>query len=326
MLANNQQNDIPHESSLNTSAINNMNKSTVSRSLNLTPIKIKKEFRGSFIDVDNKPLINSEINDKENNKEQQTNKNFNNLLPENFTVIFIGQKQVGKSSLINRILNKSFNLEYDETILDPYCCERLYELEENKNTLNKNYNKKAQFNNDNSLLCDHLNDLDNFKLDFSFDENNEIKLNQLNTNTKQKQIKEGYNFRVIDTGDFDTYKKDIEDLFKISNCIVFVYSIDSIKSFRKIKEIYFSIQEKIKNIKNLILVGNKNDLNINRNVSFFQAVDFAESNNIKFLEASAKDEINIHKIFQTFIDTELKRNNKKELGIKKEKEKYCKCF
>jgi len=322
-----------NESTFNTSAVNNINnKSGINRS-SLIPIKIDKELRGSFIDnIDKKPIINKEKVGQivyEGKKQSVAN-----CFPENFTVIFLGQRAVGKSAIISRLLNKGFNLEYDETILDTYCCEMGYDFqEENKEKDFKNKKSKKELNEqhiDNSLLFNNLNfdNLENYKYGFSSEKIYEKETeNTPPNNIKSNDTKqERYTFMAIDTGDFETNQNDIEDLFNICNCIVFVYSIDVSESFRKIVEIYFKIKEKNTNIKNFILVGNKNDLNIYRNVSFFQAVEFAESHNIKFLEASAKDEINIHKIFQTFVDFELKRNPSKQYSSKSENDEFCKCF
>ena len=78
-----------------------------------------------------------------------------------------------------------------------------------------------------------------------------------------------------------------------------------------------------KSLENMILIGNKSDMNVSRQVPIFEAADFASDNNMKFIETSAKDNLNIHKIFKTIIDVEFKRGDDNE---KEETEELCKCF
>jgi len=305
---------------INGSVINNDSKAnftklSISRSLNNTPIHVPLGFRESFLEKDK--------TSKRNTLEIYHNKYFNLenasppiSLPDNFTVSFIGQKFVGKSSIINRMLNKCFKKEYDESIVDSYSCEKYYDLDLNMQNPQKDKDEKLN----------KLKKNQNYGLNFSLEIEEE---NEDQKNPNNNLIgKETHIFKIIDTGDFDTYFKDIEEYIRMSNCIIFVYAIDNIKSFKKITEIFLKVKEMKLEIKNMILVGNKIDLNLKRNVPFFEAVVFAEQNNLKFLEASAKDCFNIHKIFQMFVDTEINRNNKNEFIDEDKKDEFCicKCF
>jgi GTPase SAR1 family protein len=67
-----------------------------------------------------------------------------------------------------------------------------------------------------------------------------------------------------------------------------------------------------------ILVGNKNDLEKDRKVTFEQGKEFANQNGMKFFETSVKENNNVKEIFLTIakeiiqLNTNTKTNEKKE--------------
>lgn len=221
-------------------------------------------------------------------------------LKENFTVLLLGSAFVGKSSITSRLLNKGFIELYDQSILNPYTCIRNYDdsLEEDE--------KKINISDDEEIYDCREN---NFK-----EENNK--------NSKQEKNKE-YIFRLIDTGDYNLFGEDFKGLIKNCNCFLFVYSINNRQSYKNIQNIFKKVKEMNKSLKNMILIGNKSDMNVSRQIPIFEAADFASDNNMKFIETSAKDNLNIHKIFKTFIDVEFKRGDENE---EEEIEELCKCF
>lgn len=292
---------------------------------------------------------NTNNNDNKNNK-----KNPSSVFPENFNVIFLGETKVGKSCLIYRMMNKSFKENHDETIIDNYRCERFYEesLNNNKSKNDKIYSSK---NTNANYLSTNTNSQDNYKnnkftinenehnfdkeidMDLSYSDienkisNNKSKKKEKKKNRKNKVKlnKESYAFRIIDTGDFHVYYKSIAEVLKFGHCVILVYSVNNRSSFDKIKIIYEKVKEINKELKNIILVGNKKDISDESKVNYLEAVDFANERNIKVIETSAKDNLNIHKIFQLFIDVELKRSfndNEEENYTKCISSNICKCF
>ncbi len=130
------------------------------------PTKIPVDVRGILLEQH----YNNEIDNKNKNKEVKENSKKNKEkikkeLSDNYTVLFVGEKFVGKSSLINRLLNKNFEETYDESIIDSYACERFYILEDNIKT-----NRKEE-----------LNEIHKNKSISNFDENQENKENPLLT-------------------------------------------------------------------------------------------------------------------------------------------------
>jgi len=63
----------------------------------------------------------------------------------------------------------------------------------------------------------------------------------------------------------------------------------------------------------MILVGNKSDLEAKRQVKTEEGKSLADSLGIKFLETSAKDTVNVEKIYTTlsnYIKSKVQRTNK----------------
>jgi len=86
---------------------------------------------------------------------------------------------------------------------------------------------------------------------------------------------------------------------------VLVYAINSKSTFQEISEVY----DQIVSVKGIapqqrlpaILVGNKSDLHESRKVSFEDGEKLAKRLNCDFIEASAKDNVNINEIFNNLV-------------------------
>lgn len=93
-----------------------------------------------------------------------------------------------------------------------------------------------------------------------------------------------------DTCGQESFKCIVNMFYKRVKLAILVYSIDNRKSFEGISfwlnEIRLNSDESVK----LILIGNKNDLNDKREVSFEEGQEFAKSNGFNFFfETSAKE-------------------------------------
>ena len=90
------------------------------------------------------------------------------------------------------------------------------------------------------------------------------------------------------------------------NDIMLIYEIVDKVSFEDIKKCY---NKKIKNLKNktCILVGNKLDLESKRQVTKKEAEEFANENEMPFMEVSAKDNKNVKEAFMRIAHEALKK-------------------
>ena len=126
-----------------------------------------------------------------------------------------------------------------------------------------------------------------------------------------------------DTCGQESFKCIVNMFYKRVKLAILVYSIDNRKSFEGISfwlnEIRLNSDENVK----LILVGNKNDLNDKREVSFEEGQEFAKSNGFNyFCETSAKEgdtpSAVLSKAAEILYDYEIeskKKNNKNDKTI-----------
>ena len=124
------------------------------------------------------------------------------------------------------------------------------------------------------------------------------------------------NIQFIDSNGQEQCKGLIESYYKKADSIILVYDITNRKSFDECKNYYCeTIKKKCKNNIKVILLGNKNDLENNRKISFQEGDNFAYKNNYIFMEASCLKNENVFEAFGTIIETtfnEIKINEKKE--------------
>ena len=104
-------------------------------------------------------------------------------------------------------------------------------------------------------------------------------------NIKKKKIL----LQTWDTCGQESYQCIVNIFYKRAKLAILVYSIDNRKSFDRINfwlnEIRLNANEDIK----LILIGNKDDLNDNREVSYEEGKEFSQKNGFDFfMESSAK--------------------------------------
>ena len=145
--------------------------------------------------------------------------------------------------------------------------------------------------------------------------------------------------KIYDTAGQERYRSIAKNYFKSSDGILLLYSINDLESFNSIKGWIESIKEAVDLDEiGMIIVGNKLDLSEEREVSDLMKEDLEKTLNIKILEASAKNNINIENCFNDLIDKiyelrfgvnlserQISKNNTLKLkkGYKKMKYKCC---
>ena len=104
--------------------------------------------------------------------------------------------------------------------------------------------------------------------------------------------------QIWDTCGQEIYRSLISSFYRNSSLAMMVYAIDSKESFLHIntwlKEVKLQSNPDIK----IFLIGNKADLEDNRQVNFDEAKKFKEENNLQYLnETSAKSGLNAKEVF-----------------------------
>ena len=103
------------------------------------------------------------------------------------------------------------------------------------------------------------------------------------------------NINLIDTAGQEKYKSIVLSYYSKADCCLLVYDISDSNTFDEIKT---NCQENIK----VILLGNKTDLEEDRQVSSEEASDFALENNYVFMESSCLNNTNVANAFVTLIE------------------------
>ena len=124
---------------------------------------------------------------------------------------------------------------------------------------------------------------------------------------------EGYQcqIEILDTAGQDDYQSMLDTWISFGEGFVLVYSIDQKDSFEVLKDRYERIKRNKEDEKApVIIVGNKCDLEDKRAVSKEMAQEYAKSEKVQWMEASALKNINVKEAF-TAVAAEIVRKNKK---------------
>ena len=178
-----------------------------------------------------------------------------------FKIILIGSSGVGKSSLIQRYTQKTFEDVYDCTI----------------------------------------------GVDFF------TKTIDVNGKTVKLQI--------WDTAGTEKYRSITSSYYRGSHCALIVFDLTSKDSFESlptwIENYYKNCNQEFD--KNVIMIGNKNDLSEKRDVTQDKINDFIKLNNLVYFETSAKTGENVDESFQYIAQKLMEEQELKEkLGVKRE--------
>ena len=109
-----------------------------------------------------------------------------------------------------------------------------------------------------------------------------------------------YILKIEDTSGNEKFLNEIKSHYDTTNIILIVFDLTNKESFLSVNKWInhvLSTQNKNNNIK-LILIGNKRDLEINRQVSKEEANKLAEANSMKYYEISAFNEEEVKLIFE----------------------------
>lgn len=122
---------------------------------------------------------------------------------------------------------------------------------------------------------------------------------------------------VLDTAGQEEYSAMREQYMRNGEGFILVYSITSRLSFEEVSTFY----EQIRRVKDrdffpMVLVGNKCDLEIDRQVSSMEGSELARRFNCPFRETSAKQRIRVDDIFFEVV-REIRRMNKEQEGRSK---------
>ena len=140
----------------------------------------------------------------------------------------------------------------------------------------------------------------------------------------------------MDTAGQERFKSINTSYYRKADCCLLVYDISDKYSFDQLKDYFIeTIKEKCKKNIQIILLGNKTDLEDKRQVSPEEGANLALANNYIFLETSCLKNKNVADAFETLIEITNREAKKAKNGVnqnnisltneKKHKKKDEKC-
>ena len=140
------------------------------------------------------------------------------------------------------------------------------------------------------------------------------------------------NVCILDTAGQEKFKSVTENYYKKADCCLLVYDITRRNTFKECTDYYTpNIRQKCKKNIQIILLGNKTDLEDQREVKPEEGANFANENGFDFMETSCLQNKNVANAFEALIEMtniEAKKNIKEkniELTNKKEAKHKCQC-
>ena len=136
-----------------------------------------------------------------------------------------------------------------------------------------------------------------------------------------KYDNQDYNIKlqVWDTAGQESFKSITRSYYRDAAGVMLVFDISRRDTFEHLKNWLEDIKRYSNKDVNVILIGNKIDLEHKRRVSREDAEDFALNNGFKYIETSAKEYDNTYRTFEELaynvLDNHLKNN--KNTGVKK---------
>jgi small GTP-binding protein len=111
-----------------------------------------------------------------------------------------------------------------------------------------------------------------------------------------------YIVKIWDTAGQERYRSLTRNFFKNADGIIVVYDITDRKTFDMVQSWIQSVDENSKIKKQMILIGNKCDLEESREVSTGDGRNLANYYEMSFFETSAKDNVNLDQAFNCIIN------------------------
>ncbi|KAJ3431735.1 ras-related protein rab11 [Anaeramoeba flamelloides] len=113
---------------------------------------------------------------------------------------------------------------------------------------------------------------------------------------------------------WEKYRAITNTFYRGAKAALLIYSIEDRESFDNIQQWLSELEKLSPSNVVLMLVGNKNDLEESRAISFEEAAKFANENGILFLETSAKNATNIDKAFNSILTEILRIHNSNQIS------------
>ena len=139
----------------------------------------------------------------------------------------------------------------------------------------------------------------------------DFKVKTLTINEKKVKM------QIWDTAGQERFKNITASYYRGGNGVLVVYDITDRDSLENLNSWLIEIEKNANKNVYKLLIGNKSDLEDKRKVTYQEGKDFAESNGMKFIETSAKDNTKVQEAFELLTSEIMKSAVNKDKGMEK---------
>ena len=118
--------------------------------------------------------------------------------------------------------------------------------------------------------------------------------------------------QIWDTAGQERFKNITASYYRGGNGVLVVYDITDRDSFNNLNSWLIEIEKNANKNVFKLLIGNKNDLESERKVSYNEGKEFADSNGMQFIETSAKTSDKVYDAFKLLTNEIIKNNLNKD--------------
>ena len=134
-------------------------------------------------------------------------------------------------------------------------------------------------------------------------------------NIDEKKIK----MQIWDTAGQERFKNIIASYYRGAHGILLIYDVTDKESFKNLSNWLIEIEKNASKNVLKVLIGNKTDLEEKRAITYNQGKEFADSYGLKYIETSAKKNLNVNEAFETLGRELMQASDDKKLGKSRDK-------
>ena len=131
----------------------------------------------------------------------------------------------------------------------------------------------------------------------------------------EKKIK----MQIWDTAGQERFKNIIASYYRGAHGILLIFDVTDKDSFKNLSNWLIEIEKNASKNVLKVLIGNKTDLEEKRVITYNQGKEFADSYGLKYIETSAKKNLNVNEAFEALGRELMQASDDKKIGKSKDK-------